>query len=458
MNMAGITTSVGTIDVQTIVSQLMAIDSRPLLASQKKLDGYNTQLSDLGKIGSALSALQSAITSLSSGSFLQAFKVSSSDTSVAGVSTTSGGVSGTYVVNVSKLATSRQLVFDQIGSNKITDAQADIPSAPDELKFTVNGKEQTVKLRDKPGDKVSLQSISDKINAEGMGVNASVVKNGGNYKLVLASTASGTDNAFAITGTGSTDTGRVDGNVMGGLSQSTDAASESKLAANAELTVNGVKVTSGSNKVSGAIPGVDLDLYKENANTTVTMNQDAAGISKNLQSFVDAYNQVLSSIKDARTGSMKGNASVLSIQQQLQSVLTKSIPGVDPVNSYAYLSQIGIAIQKDGTIKLDSTKFNDALKKDPTAVKNLFGNSSNNGIAQMLNKEINGLLGPTGVVESSKTSINSRISTEKASQDALTARLTARQKQYIQQYTALNSTLSKMAASTNNLSGLMSQV
>lgn len=456
--MAGITTSVGTIDVQTIVSQLMAIDSRPLLASQKKLDGYNTQLSDLGKIGSALSALQSAITSLSSGSFLQAFKVSSSDTSVAGVSTTSGGVSGTYVVNVSKLATSRQLVFDQIGSNKITDAQADIPSAPDELKFTVNGKEQTVKLRDKPGDKVSLQSISDKINAEGMGVNASVVKNGNNYKLVLASTASGTDNAFAITGTGNTDTGRVDGNVMGGLSQSTDAASESKLAANAELTVNGVKVTSGSNKVSGAIPGVDLDLYKENANTTVTMNQDAAGISKNLQSFVDAYNQVLSSIKDARTGSMKGNASVLSIQQQLQSVLTKSIPGVDPVNSYAYLSQIGIAIQKDGTIKLDSTKFNDALKKDPTAVKNLFGNSSNNGIAQLLNKEINGLLGPTGVVESSKTSINSRISTEKASQDALTARLTARQKQYIQQYTALNSTLSKMAASTNNLSGLMSQV
>lgn len=456
--MAGITTSVGTIDVQTIVSQLMAIDSRPLLASQKKLDGYNTQLSDLGKIGSALSALQSAITSLSSGSFLQAFKVSSSDTSVAGVSTTSGGVNGTYVVNVSKLATSRQLVFDQVGSTKITDAQADIPSAPDELKFTVNGKEQTVKLRDKPGDKVSLQSISDKINAEGMGVNASVVKNGDNYKLVLASTASGTDNAFAITGTGSTDTGRVDGNVMGGLSQSADAAGESKLAANAELTVNGVKVTSGSNKVSGAIPGVDLDLYKENANTTVTLNQDAAGISKNLQSFVDAYNQVLSSIKDARTGSMKGNASVLSIQQQLQSVLTKSIPGVDPVNSYAYLSQVGIAIQKDGTIKLDSTKFNDALKKDPTAVKNLFGNSSNNGIAQLLNKEINGLLGPTGVVESSKTSINSRISTEKASQDALTARLTARQKQYIQQYTALNSTLSKMAASTNNLSGLMSQV
>ena len=384
--MAGITTSVGTIDVQTIVSQLMAIDSRPLLASQKKLEGYNTQLSDLGKIGSALSALQSSITSLSSGSFLQAFKVSASDSSVAGVSTTSGGVSGTYVVNVSKLATSRQLVFDQVGSTKITDAQADIPSAPDELKFTVNGKEQTVKLRDKPGDKVTLQSISDKINAEGMGVNASVVKNNGNFKLVLASTSSGTDNAFAITGAGSTDTGKVDGNVMGGLSQSADAASESKLAANAELTVNGVKVTSGSNKVSGAIPGVDLDLYKENANTTVTLNQDSAGISKNLQSFVDAYNQVLSSIKDARTGSMKGNASVLSIQQQLQSVLTKSIPGVDPVNSFAYLSQVGIAIQKDGTIKLDSTKFNDALKKDPTAVKNLFGNSSNNGIAQLLNK------------------------------------------------------------------------
>ncbi|AXT49201.1 MULTISPECIES: flagellar filament capping protein FliD [Chromobacterium] len=457
--MAGITTSVGSLDVQTIVSQLMAIDSRPLVASQKKLDGYNTQLSDLGKIGSALSALQSAITSLSTGSFLQAFKVSSSDTSVAGVSTTSGGVNGTYVVNVAKLATSRQLVFDQFNGVDIKDAQAEITGAPDELKFTINGKEQTVKLRDKPGDKVTLQSISDKINAEGMGVNASVVKNGDNYKLVVASTASGTDNKFTISA-GGTDSGSTSGSTLAGLTQSPTAANESKDAGNADLTVNGVQVSSGSNKVSNAIPGVELDLYKGGAgvSTTVTLNQDTAGIGKNLQSFVDAYNQVLSSIKDARGGSMKGNASVLSIQQKLQDVLTKSIPGVDPVNSYAYLSQVGIAIQKDGTLKLDQTKFNDALKKDPTAVKNLFGNTSTTGIAQLLNKEINSLLGPTGVVESSKTSINTRISTEKASQDALTARLAARQKQYIQQYTALNSTLSKMTAATNNLSGLMSQV
>ncbi|QOZ85732.1 MULTISPECIES: flagellar filament capping protein FliD [Chromobacterium] len=457
--MAGITTSVGSLDVQTIVSQLMAIDSRPLVASQKKLEGYNTQLSDLGKIGSALSALQSAITSLSSGSFLQAFKVSSSDTSVAGVSTTSGGVNGTYVVNVAKLATSRQLVFDQFNGADIKDAKTEITGAPSELKFTINGKEQTVKLKDNPGDKVTLQSISDKINAEGMGVNASVVKNGDNYKLVVASTASGTDNKFTISA-GGTDSGSTSGSTLAGLTQSSTAANESKDAGNADLTVNGVQVSSGSNKVSNAIPGVDLDLYKGGAgvSTTVTLNQDTAGIGKNLQSFVDAYNQVLSSIKDARGGSMKGNASVLSIQQKLQDVLTKSIPGVDPVNSYAYLSQVGIAIQKDGTLKLDQTKFNDALKKDPTAVKNLFGNTSTTGIAQLLNREINSLLGPTGVVESSKTSINTRISTEKASQDALTARLAARQKQYIQQYTALNSTLSKMTAATNNLSGLMSQV
>ncbi|PTU67860.1 flagellar protein [Chromobacterium sp. Panama] len=455
--MAGITTAVGALDVQTIVSQLMAIDSRPLVASQKKLEGYNTQLSDLGKIGSALSALQSAITSLSSGSFLQAFKASSSDSSVAGVSTTSGGVSGTYVVNVTKLATSRQLVFDQFNNTDIKDAQAELASAPDTLKFTINGKEQTVKLREKPGEKVTLQSISDKINAEGMGINASVVKNGENYKLVLASTASGTDNKFTIS-VGGTDSGGTSGSTLAGLSQSATAATESKDAGNADLTVNGVQVTSGSNKVSTAIPGVDLDLYKASSSTTITLSQDSAGINKGVQGFVDAYNQVLSAIKDARGGSMKGNASILSIQQQLQNVLTKSIPGVDPVNSYAYLSQAGISIQKDGTLKLDTTKFNDALKKDPTAIKNLFGNTSNNGIAQLLNKEINSLLGPNGVVESSKSSINSRISTEKASQDSLSARLTARQKQYIQQYTALNSTLAKMQASTNNLNGLMSQV
>ncbi|WP_434632945.1 flagellar filament capping protein FliD [Chromobacterium sp. CV08] len=453
--MTAITSSVGALDVQGIVSQLMMIERQPLSASMQRSNQYNTQLSTVGKLSSSLSALQTAMTSLASGRFLQVFKASVSDTSMAAVSTSSGGNSGTFQISVGNLATNRQLVFDQLGGQNITDPKAVISGAPDELTFQINGKTQTVKLRDKPGDQVTLQTINDKINSAGVGLNASVVQNGTQYKLVLASSESGTDNQFKITGGGS-DSGDTAGSTLAGLTQSSTGAQESQNAKNASLTVNGVAISAGSNKISSAVPGVELDLYKTGS-FTVTLAPDNVGIGKGLQSFVDAYNQVISDVKDARSGTLKGNASVLDIQTRLQQVLATGVPGADPVNSVAFLAQVGISLQKDGTLKLDQNAFNDALKKDKQAVSNLFGNPANTGFAQRFNQEINSMLGPNGVIETSKASIKSRVNTETQLQSSLQARLDSKQTQLIQQYTALNKTLAQMQSGSNSLFNMISK-
>ncbi|OHX12819.1 flagellar protein [Chromobacterium sphagni] len=453
--MTAITSSVGALDVQGIVSQLMMIERQPLNASLNRSDQYNTQLSTVGKLNSSLSALQTAMTSLSSGRFLQVFKATVSDSSMAAVSTTSGGNSGTYQVAVNNLATNRQLVFDQAGGQNIADPKTAISGAPDQLTFQINGKAQTVKLRDKPGDAVSLQTINDKINAAGIGLNATIVQNGGQYKLVLASVDSGTDNQFTITG-GGQDSHSTAGSSLAGLTQSDNGAKESQNAQNASLTVNGVAITAGSNKVSDAIPGVEIDLYKAGS-FTVSLSPDSAGVGKGLQAFVDAYNQVVSDVKAARSGTMKGNSSILDIQTRLQQVLSTPVAGADPVNSVAFLSQAGISLQKDGTLKLDQTAFNDALKKDKQAVTNLFGNAANTGFAQRFNQEINAMLGPTGLIETSKATIKSRVSTETQLQSSLQARLDSKQTQLLQQYTALNKTLAQMQAGSNSLLSLISR-
>ncbi|KUM04978.1 flagellar filament capping protein FliD [Chromobacterium subtsugae] len=453
--MTAITSSVGALDVQGIVSQLMMIERQPLTASQGRADQYNTQLSTVGKLSSSLSALQTAMTSLSSGRFLQVFKASVSDASMAAVSTTSGGNAGTYQISVSNLATNRQLVFDQSGGKNITDPKATIAGAPDQLTFQINGKTQTVKLRDKPDEAVSLQTINDKINAAGIGLNATIVQNGSQYKLVLASSESGNDNKFTITG-GGTDSGKTGGSTLAGLSQSDNGAKESQDAQDASLTVNGVAITAGSNKVSNAVPGAEVDLYKAGT-FTVSLAPDSAGVGKNLQAFVDAYNQVVGDVKAARSGAMKGNASILDIQTRLQQVLSTPVAGADPVNSVAFLSQAGISLQKDGTLKLDQTAFNDALKKDKQAVTNLFGNPANTGFAQRFNTEINGMLGPTGLIETSRATIKSKVSTETQLQSSLQARLDSKQTQLIQQYTALNKTLAQMQSGSNSLFNLISK-
>ncbi|UTH76713.1 flagellar filament capping protein FliD [Chromobacterium sp. IIBBL 290-4] len=461
--MAAITSSVGALDVQGIVSQLMMIERRPLNESLSRSDQYNTQLSTVGKLSSSLSALQTAMTGLSSGRFLQVFKATVSDGSMGAVTTTSGGSAGTYQINVTSLATNRQLVFDQAGGVNIKDPKAALAGAPNQLSFEVNGKTQTVKLADKPGDPVSLQTINDKINSAGVGVNATIVQNvvkgddgksTTQYKLVLTAANSGTDNEFKIVG-GDSDNGSTSGATLAKvLTQSPTGVKESQDAKNADLTVNGVSISSGSNKVSSAIAGVDVDLYKAGS-FTVSMSPDSAGVSKNLQSFIDAYNQVMSDVSSARKGSMKGNASVLDIQTKLAQVLSTPVAGVDPVNSVAYLAQVGISLQKDGTLKLDQTKFNDAVKKDQQAVINLFGNNANTGFAQRFNTAINDMLAPSGVIETSKASINSRVNTETQLQSSLKSRLDSKQNQLLQQYTSLNKTLAQMQAGSNSLFNLI---
>lgn len=455
--MAAITSNVGALDVQGIVSSLMQIERQPLDASQQKSSTYNSQLSTIGKLSSSLSALQTAMTSLSSGRFLQAFKASISDSSMAGVSTTSGGALGTFQVEVQNLATARQLVFDQVNGSSITDPKAAIPGAPDSITLTINGKQQVIKLKDKPEDTVTLQGMNDKLNAAGIGVNSTLVQKDGAYKLVLTSSASGNDNKFTITAGGSEASGGA-GPTLGGLGQSASAATESQDAKDALVKVNGVSMTSGSNKLSNAIPGVELDLYKANPGSTftVSLSPDSSSVSKSLQGFIDAYNQVINDVKSARSGALKGNASVLDIQNQLQQVLSTPLPGVDASQSVAYLAQVGISLQKDGTLKLDQTAFNDAAKKDQQAVLKLFGNSDNTGVGQNFNKVINSMLGPNGVIESSKSSINSRLTIEKSNQDSMTSRLANKQKQLLQQYTALNATLAKMASASSSLDRLIS--
>ncbi|WP_046168349.1 flagellar filament capping protein FliD, partial [Chromobacterium vaccinii] len=344
----------------------------------------------------------------------------------------------------------------QSGGASIKDPKAAVSGAPDTISFQINGKTQTVKLRDNPGDAVSLQTINDKINAAGIGVNATVVQNNGEYKLVLNSASSGTDNEFKIvSGTGSSDSNSTTGSTLAGLSQSAAAGTESRNAGNAKLTVNGVAITAGSNKVSSAVPGVDIDLYKA-GEFTVSMSPDSAGVGKNLQSFVDAYNQVVGDVKAARGGVLKGSASVLDIQSRLQQVLSTPVAGVDPVKSYAFLAQVGISLQKDGTLKLDQTAFNDALQKDKQAVTNLFGNSANTGFAQRFNNEINSMLGPSGVIETSKSTIRSKVSTETQLQSSLQARLDTKQSQLLQQYTNLNKTLTQMQSGSNSLFNMIS--
>ncbi|WP_019101415.1 flagellar filament capping protein FliD [Chromobacterium haemolyticum] len=451
--MASITTSVGPLDVQSIVSQLMSIESRPLAQSQNRVSNYQSQLSSIGQISSALSALQTSVTAMASGSFLQQFQVTSTDNTIATASATSVGVAGNYALNVTQLAQPRQLVFDQTsGGQAITDQNAALAGAPSALSFTVNGATSTVQLGQN-GSTISLSSIADNINSAGIGVNASVVQYNNHYSLVLASSQSGPANAFSISAGGS-DSGGTSGNTLAGLGQSSAAASESAAAQDALLTVNGVNVSSSSNTLSNVINGASVNLNKL-GQVTLNMSQNTTNVTSTLQSFVSAYNQVISASNSALGGSMKNNSDVIGLQEQLAGLLSTPVSGVDASSSYAYLAQVGITQQADGTLKLDSSAFITALNANPGAVANLFGNAKNNGYANTFNTAINNLLGTNGMITTEQGDINTKISDENNLQSQLNNQLANEKSSLLHQYTSLNSELSAMQQSTSSLANLL---
>jgi len=149
--------------------------------------------------------------------------------------------------------------------------------------------------------------------------------------------------------------------------------------------VDGISLARATNLLSDVIPGVTLDLKSSSATEVqVTVNDDTEAIKKQLNEFITAYNEVTSFIAektkfDSATktgGPLIGDATVASLKRSLQSLITTPVAG-----SPSILSEIGIATQKNGTLSVNSAKFDAALKANLAGVGNLFA-AATDGLAK----------------------------------------------------------------------------
>ena len=243
-----------------------------------------------------------------------------------------------------------------------------------------------------------------------------------------------------------------------GFTQATDSQGN-VLGTNASLTVDGVPVTSTSNTVTGAIPGVTLTVADETvAPVTIAVQPDLTQVSTVINNFVTAYNQTVSDINAQFTYNgtqssappLMGDPSLELLQSQLLSSVTTSVTGN---NGLVNLQAVGIQLQSDGTLSVasssspDSLDLNDALANDFSAVKNLFqsASSSSPGVAQALNAQLttltNTISGPLSLdmngITNQVTDLNSQISD-------FQYQLQQTQTQLLAEYTTINTTLEQM--------------
>jgi flagellar hook-associated protein 2 len=131
----------------------------------------------------------------------------------------------------------------------------------------------------------------------------------------------------------------------------------------------------------------------------LSVEPDTSSAATALQNFVTAYNAVIGSINSQYTLDSNGNEGVLagdSMLETLQSQLLSMIStGVSGVGQYTNLQSMGIEMQNDGTLQIDSANMSSALSSDYADVQNFFTSTSPQGWGQLANTEMTQLTDPT---------------------------------------------------------------
>jgi len=382
------------IDYDTMITKLMAVESQPLTALKTKETNTNAKLTALGTVKSALSTFQATMQGLSYATTYQNINSSVADATVATANASSIAKTGTYSLEVTKLAQAQKLVAagkdsatNTIGNGVISFDFGTISGATlDDTTKKYSGATFTsagtgVKTVTIDAANNSLSGIREAINNAAIGVTATIVNDGSGspYRLALTVQNSGKANSLKISTTGDSALSALMNNDPAG----TQGFQENATAQNAELKVDGIAVTKASNSVSDVIAGVTISLLKTNKDsaTSITVLRDTSKVTEAVNSFVSAYNEVSKTMKDlvaynatTKVGAvLNGEGTIRDIQTQLRKVLSSAVTG--GTNTLTMLPQAGVSFQKDGTLAIDSTKLQSALTNYPNDFASLFGSN-----------------------------------------------------------------------------------
>lgn len=439
------------LDVDSLVSQLMSLERRPLSAIAAKQSSYEAKLSAFGQLKASLSGFLTSVESLNEPAKFSATKAVVADGSIFSATSASGAVTGSFSVKVNQLAS-----FQRVATSATT---AFAPSAGSTT-FTF-GSISGGTFQPDPGSAVTvnfaggtIEEFQDAINQAGVGISASVVNNGTAKQLVLKGTTTGADQAFSISGTS-------------GLSYdpavattSSDPVYNLQAAQDAEIEVDGITVTRASNSISDVIDGVTLDLIKDTGapSTTLTVSSDYSTAKSAIESFVGTYNALTSTIKTLtafnasteKASTLTGDSTIRTIQTQLRSVVTSQIAGLSGASS---LAEVGISIGTDGTLKIDATKLTAALADPAKDVGALFGGSGAiQGFSGVLKNRLDGYLDSGGLIAGRTSGISSVIKSFDKQEELINARLERIEARYRTQFTNLDTLISGMTQTSNYLS------
>ncbi len=469
--MAGTISSIGVgtsgLDVSGIITKLVDLEKVPLTNLKATATTIASRITAYGQIKSLSSTLSDAALQLSLSTTWKAVSPASSDTTAVQVASTNSAIAspGSFSMQVTQLAKAQSVASSSFASSEAAGAgtlRIQLGTWNSGATAFTAGASSEVSVAVSATD--TLADVASKLNAANAGVTATVISDGSGQRLMVRSSSTGESKGFRI----QVDETTPDGNPDAGLSRLTfdpaggavGMASTANLASaqygqDAKATINNVEVRSTSNTFTDTVPGLQLTVTRLTSQPVdISVTTDTSAMTKSVQSFVDAYNALNSFIAQNTTYDTEAKQATLLQGDQtavgIQNMLRTLVGSITTGGSYQRLSEIGIAVQRDGSLAVDSTKLSGALASNLSGVANLFtsrsGTDQTNGFGVKLKAFMTGILSSTGSIATRTTALKTDQSQNTAAQDKVNLRATNLQDRLQKQYTALDTQMSQLSA------------
>jgi flagellar hook-associated protein 2 len=458
------------LDVKSIVDKLVSIEHRPvdILAAQTK--DVKTRLSSFGLLKSFMGNLKDAAAKLADPALWKATSATSTNPAVATATPVPGAATppgvGSYHLKVANLAQAQTLV-----SAPSADPKADLGAGRLRIElgtwdaagtgFTpkAGATAATIALTDAAS---SLEDVRDRINAADAGVDATLLRDASGTRLVVKSRATGEENAVRITASGLADGDAAPAGLAALAYDPPNAAPDApsltraQAARNAHATINGVDVESATNTLEGAVEGLRIALLKPSDEAVdVSVSPDTGAMKKALTAFVGAYNDIAGYIAaqtkyDAATKTaapLQGDATTL----QLQKLLSGALAGTSTASgAFPRLLDVGIHLNGDGTVALDSSRADKALANPQELAKAFSSRDATDtakaGFGVRFSTLADKALDFEGLLSTRTRALEDTVSRAQTRQDKMEDRVSQYQARMLQVYTALDTKMSTLKA------------
>lgn len=451
-------TGLGTgLDITSLVDALVSAQTAGKQEQITTLkSSENARLSAVSSLTTALGDFQIALGKLNSTTAFAGLTATSSESSYATATVDSTAVAGSYSLNVKSLASAAKVATDGISSSTTFGSGT--------LTLGKGANSYSISVSEGAG----LSNIRDSINKQSSttGVSANLITGSdGKSQLVLSSTTTGASSGITLAGSSGLEALAIDGATA---DASTRKGSILVAGTDASYTLDGLNLTSPSNTIESAVSGVKFSLLKA-GETTINVGTNTDTLKTNIQSFVDGYNALITSINgltkvttttadDGTTSTSSAALSSDSMTRGLVNKLQNTLFGTSSGSgNLQTLSQLGITVTTSGTLSLDATKLSAGLSANAANVQSFFTAKSGmlnklDDLVDIYTKSSTGLLSQqTSTIKSTLTDLTTQQATLDTRKAKLTDILTAKYNAMDSLVAQLNSTSSSVLTTLNAL-------